>query len=545
MRTTFYKSTKLRWLILLFICLLASGVISAYLGQDANWDLKNYHIYNAWAMVENRFHTDLFAAGIQTYFNPLLDLPYYLLSFKYFTTEPKIVAFFMGFPFGFLAYFLILAVYIILKDMKIGGYLLYSLIIIVAFIGLTGAATFSQIGTTFNEIQIATLILAGITILLYSLSKQNNGSLFQLKYIVLAGMLFGIAAGLKLTASIFAPAAVIGLLILSKTWKDRSQIFIYFSLAWLITFLICFGWWGYKVYQLTGNPLFPMFNTLFHSHWFPLENFMDIRFKPKTILEILFYPFFWINAKSMIVTEPIFSDPRLAITMTILGITIVSFIVCALREKTLLLCNNHQSKTSIFIIIFIIISYIIWEKMFSILRYAIIIEVFSGMIILISLIYLKNLLRFETNLFIIVPLIIVTIFNIYGTKLPQWGRSSYQKQVLSLNLLDISNESLIVFLGPPQAYIAPLIAKEKPDIQFVGITGEALQAKNYLLYKNIVSKILNHQGNKYVSYRIGEESLLQLITEIGLISAERDKCQKIVTEIDNNIVICPLQKLSK
>lgn len=545
MKITFEKSNKLRLLILLFVCLIAGGGISVYLGQDANWDLKNYHIYNAWAMLNDRLYIDLFAAGIQTYFNPLLDLPYYLLSFKYFMIEPKIVAFFMGFPFGFLAFFLVVDILIIMKNMNISSrYLQYYLIIIVATIGLTGAGTLSQVGTSFNEIQIAAIILAGITVLLYSLNKQTTESQLQTKYIIIAGVLFGIAAGLKLTASIYAPAAVISLLIVSENWKDRSKIFIYFSLAWLISFLVFFGWWGYKIYQLTGNPFFPMFNTLFHSPWFPIENFMDDRFKPKNILEVLFYPFFWIHPKSAIVAEPIFSDPRLAIGMAILGITIFSFALCSLREKSLLVFNNNQSKTTIFTLSLIVVSYIIWETMFSILRYAVIIEVFSGIIILISLVFLKDLLKLKTNLFLVLSLLIIAILSIYGTKLPEWGRIPYQKQVISLNLLDISDKSLIVLLGPPQAYIAPLIAKQKTDIQFVGITGEALQAKNYLLYKNIVSKILNHQGSKYVSYRIGEESLLQLITEIGL-SAERDKCQKILTEIDSNIVICPLQKLSK
>src|SRR5687768_6366938 len=48
------------------------------LGQEVGWDLRNYHFYVPHLLFENRFLRDLEPAGVQTYFNPLLDVPFYL-----------------------------------------------------------------------------------------------------------------------------------------------------------------------------------------------------------------------------------------------------------------------------------------------------------------------------------------------------------------------------------------------------------------------------------------------------------------------------------
>jgi len=46
----------------LLIYAMVFGFISVELGQDANWDLRNYHLYNAYALLHHRL--DLRIAGI-------------------------------------------------------------------------------------------------------------------------------------------------------------------------------------------------------------------------------------------------------------------------------------------------------------------------------------------------------------------------------------------------------------------------------------------------------------------------------------------------
>jgi putative flippase GtrA len=93
-----------RWLVftgrqggVAFPAVVAFGVLSVVLGQDANWDFANYHLYNAYAVIHGRLLTDFAAAGLQTYFNPLLDVPYYLMTVH---LSAPVVAFVMGVAHG-------------------------------------------------------------------------------------------------------------------------------------------------------------------------------------------------------------------------------------------------------------------------------------------------------------------------------------------------------------------------------------------------------------------------------------------------------------
>src|SRR5690606_3867967 len=69
-----------RGLAMATVAVVALAVLVSLLrGQDTNWDLRNYHLYNAWAWLNGRIATDLAPAQLQSYFTPLLDVPYYLL----------------------------------------------------------------------------------------------------------------------------------------------------------------------------------------------------------------------------------------------------------------------------------------------------------------------------------------------------------------------------------------------------------------------------------------------------------------------------------
>ncbi len=56
------------------------GALAVGMGQDANWDLRNYHFYNAYAFLTGRFGRDLLPSQTPYFYNPLLDVPFYLLA---------------------------------------------------------------------------------------------------------------------------------------------------------------------------------------------------------------------------------------------------------------------------------------------------------------------------------------------------------------------------------------------------------------------------------------------------------------------------------
>src|ERR1700733_1409092 len=81
-------------LFLLALAPFAFGALALALGQDVNWDLRNYHWYNAYAFLNGRYGFDLLPSQTPWFYNPLLDVPFYLLA----THVPARTA---GFALGF------------------------------------------------------------------------------------------------------------------------------------------------------------------------------------------------------------------------------------------------------------------------------------------------------------------------------------------------------------------------------------------------------------------------------------------------------------
>ena len=95
---------RLPWL---GICLCIGALLSIKLGQDAFWDTKNYHLYNAWAFLNHRYARDIAPASMQSYFNPLLDVAYFLLSTGPLAHWLRMLAAVQGLWFGALCYMML------------------------------------------------------------------------------------------------------------------------------------------------------------------------------------------------------------------------------------------------------------------------------------------------------------------------------------------------------------------------------------------------------------------------------------------------------
>jgi hypothetical protein len=73
------------------------------IGQDTNWDLRNYHFYNPFAYLTGRMGHDVAVSHVATYYNPLLYIPFY---YAVTGLPPKAVGFILGLLPGFNILFL-------------------------------------------------------------------------------------------------------------------------------------------------------------------------------------------------------------------------------------------------------------------------------------------------------------------------------------------------------------------------------------------------------------------------------------------------------
>lgn len=522
------------WAALFLVALIIGGLISVLLKQDANWDLKNYHLYAPWAYLNHRLKVDLFAAGIQSYFPPLLDVPYFLLATRWLPNSPRFVAFIMGLPYGMLLFIAFWISWLVTGDYEKKGPRRALLSILALTFGATGVATVSQVGTTFDEIPVAALTLLGLAtaLLAYGDSSKSWSRNRTTLVILLAGILFGAAAGLKLTACIYAPGGALLIFLRSVKWREKFNHTILFCLGWMISFLAIWGPWGLKLFRLTGNPFFPLFNSIFRSPWIAPSGGLDARFFPKSVLEALFYPFYWANNSSMTVMEPHFVDYRFAVVYATGLLAFVLWLRATWKSDV----KMPLAPVSRALLIFVMISFVIWESVFSILRYAATLEVLLGAVLLTFLVKIFSHMRLTRFDLLAGTLGFAVIGVALSTCYPVWGRVDYSKQVFDIESPRVPSGSLVILISKPLAYVVPFIAPPSNDFKVIGITGKTLDSQGYLLSKMVRNTIEKWRGPIYFIIRKETAYVAPDLSRFGVYPTGR--CSPITSNIDESLLIC-------
>ena len=188
MKLTYQKCSCLN--IFVWVCLvtvpLLFGFYSIKLGQDTNWDLLNYHLYNPYAYLHDRIHLDLAPAGLQSYFNPFLDVAYFsALS----VLSPK----FMGFLIGLVQGISFVFIYKICGQVLGRGREGYALFLALA--GLLSVGFLSEVGTTLNDSLIAVFPLASLWLAFSAIGQADGEFRKAVAPIVMSGVLIGLGCG--------------------------------------------------------------------------------------------------------------------------------------------------------------------------------------------------------------------------------------------------------------------------------------------------------------------------------------------------------------
>lgn len=502
---------------MLSACIVAGAVTSVFLGQDENWDLRNYHLYNGYAALHGRFHIDLAAASLQSWINPTLDIPYAWLALGPLSTHPIMLTAFMGVWYGLLLAVILGFSWTIYRSLP--GNARWFATAAATAMAATGAAVFSQVGTTFNEIQTATLVLGSV----WLLSLTPEGAVRNtMIWTAFGGVLLGVAAGLKITCAIFAPAALIALLATSgkKPAIVGATCLILGGIAGL---LIGGGWWAARLYAAYGNPVFPFFNGLFHSSWYPPVNFFDRRFLPHSIWQALFYPLFWIPRNRMLVTEIPFRDCRMAIAF-VLGLLLLGALAASRvlspsrrhREKALAE-GALLSRQGLYLLVFAATSYVFWIGTTAILRYAIPTEAsFAASIPLLLWLLLRpqagqsgRTTAWIALNFLAVVLVLVT------TRSPAWGRVPYGSRVVSADMSWVPKGALVVMVGAPIGYVVPF-APTSTHSSFVGLTDVVFEARGWRLADEVARRIATHRGPIAIVWENNDSWRLPSLADMGL-----------------------------
>jgi hypothetical protein len=301
--------------------------------------------------------------------------------------------------------------------------------------------------------------------------------------------------------------------------RGRLTIFFFFCTAWWLAFAAIYGWWGYLLYQHTGNPIFPMYNNLFRSDWLSATALPGSWFIPQTIKEAVFFPFSWVNSNAISAstgTDLRFGFAYLAIVVTAIFWTLKKMATAFLPSPPTAAPPPHAyffpSRIAKSLLVFILLSFLLWEPLFSVLRYAIPIEVLLGGVIFICAKSILNSFKIRDailhNILLASLFLTLTIVALGTTKYPSWGRlKSYNTAVFEVPALTLQENTLVFLYTPETQFLAPFIAKKNPTTTFTSPGDDPLflleAMTNSGLHKRVVERTRNHAGPVGVLIRPG------------------------------------------
>jgi hypothetical protein len=186
--------------------------------------------------------------------------------------------------------------------------------------------------------------------------------------IIHIALFLGLSAGFKLSNLAFV--IPIGILVLVQIFRHRSQVGFKAPIAAFVALAAPLVPFAYFMYRETGNPLFPFFNKIFKSPYLPAINPTDVMYGPRTFIELIVWPV-W----AFFTPDRISEMSGIGVPYT--GRLSLGFVVCILC-----LFSKAMSKELRLISILTIAGCLTWAGLSGNVRYALYLEILSGVVIL-------------------------------------------------------------------------------------------------------------------------------------------------------------------
>ena len=318
---------------------------------DSAFDTLNYHLYLQNRPFSNNVSYNFFPARwINTFSFPLADRMNFFVRYLF------------GYRLGtMLDIFILIVVYYQVKLILSKFIDNKSYVAIISSIILITEQILSNMIVYYVDLVSIPLILE-IIIIITSKDKKNNYHNYFL--LLLAGML----CSLKISNAFFVlPLAIIYLI---KNYKIINYKTIIFG---ILIFLLPIFVYALNNYLQTGNPVFPFYNSAFKSKYFANFNWVEKYYGPKSIMERIFWPIYimWFPRRAH--DAGIYYN-RISYGFILALLVLVYIIYKKLKKKEL----DEFDKLCLF---YIVCSFIWSNFVLGYIRYALFLEIISGIII--------------------------------------------------------------------------------------------------------------------------------------------------------------------
>lgn len=231
MQITRFRQTSTGIALLAIVFTTVYALLS---GVDANWDLRNYHYWAVYAMLNGTTFLDIAPAQIQSWTNPIVLVPAYIMIKSW---SPMFATAGLGALAGLNAVLILFLSLAITRSGSLQWRLWISLSAVIC--ALSGPIFLSQVGTTFSDVFCSIFVLAGVL----ALYAAGNNRFF------LSGLCLGAAVGLKLTCAAYALAMGLTLLLGWRLWQLSPWRYTTFVLGGILGAVITGGYWTWYLYD--------------------------------------------------------------------------------------------------------------------------------------------------------------------------------------------------------------------------------------------------------------------------------------------------------
>jgi hypothetical protein len=516
--------------------MLGFGAISVYLGKDMNPDLYLYHYYTPYALLHDRVMIDYAPAHLQSYLNPVLDLPFYGLSWL---LPDRAVGFAMGALHGLNLWLVFRITVLLLRpyEAALGQRSTYLLALACSVASMYSSIVMGNLGNTMNDLHCSIFVLAALYCLLRYLEEGT-----RLWILMLSGFWLGFAVGAKLTAGVFAPPLALVLVLNWRRLPAKTRALLSFGVCGAIGFLAANGYWMHVLYKRFGNPIFPFFNGVFRSDYWPWTNFRDTTYAVHDIKQAILFPYNVLRHPEL--TGVDFFDMRmllaLVLLVVVLAVSVLRIVLPLLagrprftgreyRSRLLVLVGRPPSTGSedrgrlpdtstsdrqfpaVALMVFFAGSYVIWLKQFALWRYMATLELLAPTVILAAFLILlrRSKVAAVATLLCLVP-VVVTMRPAAWDRGTWTGGRFFQVRPPALNQ---SENILAIMVGKEVYSCSHVIPFFRGNVRFVRIESNLDDFR-----ENQNGKMVDTKFQQEVRQVVGEHS-----GPIYLLAGKRDR----------------------
>lgn len=438
----------------LVVGIVGCGALAALLGQDAGWDLRNYHWYVPHALIGGRLGFDILPSFMgPTFHNPAIDLPFW---FAVHLLGPKGATILLGLVQGLN----ILPLYLVAR--RILPALPQAAAAALALAGISGAMNIGLLGATAGDNLLSLFVLCSIAALL----SGPRG-------LWLSGLIAGAGFGLKPVLAPFVVGLALTVIACDLFRAGGLRRVVVFALCGIAGTLLTGGWWMAFLWVQFGNPLMPYFNDVFASAYVPARTYSDPGFTAGLPWPRIQLPFL-AGIVDHVAAEAVFTDIRLpAAYLGAIGLALAA-IFGRLRGPGFRLA------------LVTLLTLVVWSVIFAIYRYVLAFEMLGPLLIAAAIMVWIGQRGPALMAGALAVVVIVAM-----TRPPETERVAFAADLTAVRPPPIDDPARAVILMAGLTPAAFLIPSFPADIRFLRFDGYWIEpAETEALYAREIRRVL-------------------------------------------------------